>query len=173
MPAFDTKMYFPSGRPAWRREIVVRILRHLLRFGAVGMHDPDVLAAFAIGDKGDPLAVGRKTRLAVERHAAVDQLGFAALDRQRVDVAEQLEHDGLAVGRDVQRQPGALIGGEFDFAVGLERQALLFFLVVLFLSSFFSSFLSLSGARRHRPASQGAAPGCTSRQTRRRPSPRR
>jgi hypothetical protein len=93
------------------------------------MHDPDVVAAFAIGNEGDPLAVGRKARLAVEGHAAINQLGFAALDRKRVDVAQEFEGESLAIGRGVERKPGAFIGGEGHFAIGLQGQR--FFLVLL------------------------------------------
>src|SRR5258708_4078853 len=105
------------------------------------MHDPDVFAALAIGDECDPLAVRRKSRLAVESHTTIDQLGFSAADWQGVDVTEQFEHNGLTVGRNVQREPGALVGGEFDLAVRLERQAFLLFLFVL-LFVFFCVFLS-------------------------------
>ena len=40
----------------------------------------------------------------------------AALDRHAVDVREQVEHQPLAVGRHVDRHPGALGGGEADLA---------------------------------------------------------
>src|SRR6266700_2197077 len=43
--------------PARRSEITVGIFRNLLYAGAVGMHDPDVLAAFAVGNKRDPLSI--------------------------------------------------------------------------------------------------------------------
>ena len=95
------------------------------------MHDPDVLAAFAVGNESDPLTIRRELRLAVKSHAAVDQLGLAAFNGKRVDISDQLECDGLAVGRDVQRKPRALISGKFNLSVGLEWQT--FFLVFLFI----------------------------------------
>ena len=46
------------GRPVRRSEFGVGILGGLFRLGAIGLHDPDVFAALAVGEKSDPLAVG-------------------------------------------------------------------------------------------------------------------
>jgi len=67
------------------------------------MNDPNVVAAFPIGEERNPLAVRRKLRLAVKCHSAGDEFRLAALDRQRVEVAEQLKDDRFAVRRYVER----------------------------------------------------------------------
>ena len=85
---FRNKNVFAIGGPARRSEVVIRIFRDLLHASSIGMHDPNVLAAFAVGEESDPLAVWGELRLAVERHAAIDQLGLAAFDRERVNVAD-------------------------------------------------------------------------------------
>src|SRR5260370_6019857 len=56
---FRNENVFAVAGPAPRSETVVPILRYSLQASPVGMHDPDVFAAFAVGNKGDPLAVGR------------------------------------------------------------------------------------------------------------------
>src|SRR6266550_4650444 len=48
---------------------------------------------------------------------------LAAVNRNGVDVAEQLEDDGAAVGRDVERQPCSLIGRELEGLGRREREA--------------------------------------------------
>src|SRR5262249_52505027 len=123
--------------PVWRSKFRVGILGDLSRLAAVGLHDPDVFAAFAVGKKCDPFAVGRESRLAVEGHSAVDQLGLAAFDGNRVNVADQFQDHGLAVRRDVGRHPGSFIGGELDFALGLELETFLLVLFFILLFVFF------------------------------------
>src|SRR5579859_4773635 len=107
------------------------------------MHDPHVLASFTVGDKRDPFSVWRKFWLAVKRHAAGDQLGLPTLDGQGVDVAKQFKRDALPIRRRIQGNPRAFIGGELNFPVGLQGQALLlfFFLVLLVLLVLFFFFL--------------------------------
>ena len=110
------------------------------------MHDEDVFAAFAVGEEGDPLAVGRKFGLAVEGHAAVDQFGLATFDRKRVDVADQFEGNRLAVRGNIQRKPGAFIGSELDFVIRLERQPFFLVFLLFFLFFLFVFLLSRYGA---------------------------
>jgi hypothetical protein len=45
-----------------------------------------------------------------------NEASFAALDRHRIDFTEQIEKNRLAVGRDTDRHPRALIGFEIDVA---------------------------------------------------------
>jgi hypothetical protein len=52
-------------------------------------------------------------------HAAGERGGFPAGDRHGVDVAEEVEDNGLAVGADVEGHPVALAGGEVERACGL------------------------------------------------------
>src|SRR5437870_1457609 len=139
---FRNKYVFSVRSPARRSEFVIGVLGNLLHASSVRMHDPDVLAAFAVGNESDPLPIRRKLWLAVEGHPTGDRFRLAAFDGECEDVAQQFEYNGLAVGRSVQRKPGTLIGRELDFSVGLQRQTLL---LVLF-SSFFSSCLSFSCA---------------------------
>src|SRR5690606_24346751 len=85
---------------------------------------PEVLPAAPVGDEDDALAVRTEARLRVERQAARQARGLAARDRQRVEVAQQVEDDRLAVRADVEAHPRAAAGGELDRARRLERQAL-------------------------------------------------
>jgi len=141
-PRFGDVDVISVGRPHRRSKFSVAILRHLLHVAAIRMHDPDVFTSFAVGDESNPFSIWREFRLAVESHAARDQLCLAALDGKRVNVAEQLKHNSFAVGRYVQGDPGAFIGNEFNFSLGLQRQAFLLvlllvvFLVLLFLLRF-------------------------------------
>ncbi len=83
------------------------LLGHRVGVGAVAVHDPDIVAAAPVGGVGDPAAVGGVTGLHVPGHAGGQGLGFAAGDGDRVDVAQQVEGDLLAVGADIEGQPGA------------------------------------------------------------------
>src|SRR5213082_3020124 len=68
------------GGPVGRGKFRAGFFGNLLGLGAVRVHDPDVFAAIAVGEKSNPFAVGRSVGLAVDSDAAVDELGFAALD---------------------------------------------------------------------------------------------
>ena len=122
-------MYWPSGVHAGDtmicgRSLVRPILADRARIRAVGVGDPEVLDAGAIAEERDRLAVGRPRRLAFERQPADDARGRAAVDRQRVEIAEHVEDDRPAVGRDVHRRPRHFVGRELDRAGGLEDQFL-------------------------------------------------
>src|SRR5579871_6678498 len=151
---FRNKNIFPIRRPRRRNKIAPRIFRNLLRVATVRFHDPDVVAAFAIREKRDPLSIGRKSRLAVKRHSAGDQLRLSAFNRERVNIAKQFEDDRLAVGRDVERKPRSFIGGELNLAVALQRQRRLFlvlFVLVVFLFFLFLFLLFLGSKQARRP----------------------
>src|SRR5439155_10193060 len=120
---------FAAGIPTRRSEFAIGIFRYLLYAASIWMHHPNVFAAFTVGQEGNPLSVGRKFRLAVKRHTAVDEFFFAAFDGQGVNVIEQFKRDGFAVRRDIERKPRTFISGEGNFAIGLQGQAL--FLVFL------------------------------------------
>ena len=107
----------------------------------------------------DRLAVGRIPRLSVKRRPGRDRLGIAPFDSDGIQVAEQVEDDGLAVGRNVERDPGSFVGRELDRPVRFERQRRRFFLGSSFFSLSFGSCFSFSfslslpfscGGRGHR-----------------------
>src|SRR5262249_42323493 len=120
-----------SGSPGRGAESDAVIACDLLGFGALGLRVPYVVVAVAIAQEGNPLAVGREARLTVvslgvavflggvaERQTA----GGAADDRHGVKITEQLENDGLAVGRYIEREPSGFVGRELDLAGGLQRE---------------------------------------------------
>ena len=113
----------PVRRPFGRGVQRCRPLAHLLEPRAVRVRRPYVLGAVAVAQEDDPLAVRRVARLRVERQPRGDPPCLAAADRQGVEVPEQLEHDRSAVGREVEREPGPLVGLEGQGPLGLERQA--------------------------------------------------
>ena len=101
------------------------LLRDLRRLAAIGVHHPDVPQAVAIAAERDALAVRTEARLHVERRAARDARGQArsrSLDRHRVEVAEQVEHDRPPVGADVHVHPRAFVGLEVDDLRRSERR---------------------------------------------------
>ncbi len=100
------------------------VLRERSRRRAVDVDQPQVVGAVSIAHECHALAVGRIARLTVERHARREGLRFAPLDRQRVEVANQVEKNRLAVRRDIDRDPGSLVGRELDRPVRLERQTM-------------------------------------------------
>jgi len=120
--AFD-RQYVRTVRGPDRREVAVA-LRRGEREGVapVGTGDPEVLGAVAVAHEDDALALRGEARLHVVALAARDARRLAAVDRQRVEVAEELEDDRLAVGGEVERDPGPLVGGEFERAGRDERE---------------------------------------------------
>ncbi len=137
-------------RPGRRYKIARRVFRNLFRSRSIGMNDPNVVAAFPVGEKRNPLPIRRKLGLAVKCHSAGNQFRLSAFYRQRVKVAEQLKYDIFAVWRNVEREPCAFIGRKLDFAVALQRQRLLLvlFLVFLFFLLLFFLFLRRGEAQR-------------------------
>ena len=118
------------GGPGRRAQLVVGFLGDFFRAGAVNVDEPDVVAAAAVADEGDLLAAGRKPGLAIPGRAAGQAAGFPAGGGHEIQVAEEVEDNLRAVGRNVEGDPGAFVGGEADLARGLERQALVFLFVV-------------------------------------------
>ena len=99
-----------------------RLFRDLPGVRAIRIHQPDVEAAIAVADESDLLAVRTEARLHVEGGAACNARRAAAGDRDRVDVAEQVEDHGRPIGRDVDVHPGTFTGLELEAgrrAVGL------------------------------------------------------
>src|SRR5258708_3607666 len=114
---------FAIGRPGRRDEISLFVFAELFRIGSVGVCDPQVVCAVAIAGEGDHLAIRREHGLAVEGETAGYSLGLAALHWKSVEVANHVEENGLAIGRDGEGQPSAFVDREFYFALWLEGQA--------------------------------------------------
>ncbi len=110
------------GRPLGGDELRLLRLRERARIAPVRVDDPEVVRSAPIAHEDDLLAVGRPARRDVEAHPTRQARGRAAGDRQRVEVAHEIEHDRAAVGGDVERHPRPLVGGEAHVARGLERQ---------------------------------------------------
>ena len=111
------------GSPLGRGVQVLVALGERAGVRPIGVADPDVLRARAIGEEHDLLAVGRVAGLRVERGPRSDPPRVASRQRQQIQVAEQLEHDGVTVGRHIERDPGPFRGREVDGARRLEGQA--------------------------------------------------
>ena len=109
-------------RPGGRGVEVVVALRDLGRVGAVQAHHPQVVPPAAVRDEDDLRAIGAEARLAVEGRAGQERCRGPALDRQGVEVAQQVEHQSRSVRTDIDRHPGAFAGGEADLASGLQRE---------------------------------------------------
>ena len=122
-------MYWPSGVQAGDTMICgpivgLAVLADRRGTRAVGVGDPQVLDAGAIGQERDALAVGRPRRLALERQPAHDARGLAAADRHRVEIAQQVEEDRAPIGRHVDLHPGHLVGRKLDRFRRLQRETL-------------------------------------------------
>ena len=66
-----------------------------------------------------------------------DRLGFATTDAHGIKVAQQIEDDRLAVGRNIERDPCSFVSRELDRPVRFQRQGRwlllgLFFLLLVF-----------------------------------------
>ena len=114
----------PIGRPRRRTEHVLLILGDGARFGPIGIHDPDVVAASAVADEYDLLAVRRVARLIIPFHSGSKGLERPARDRQSIKVTEHIDKQRFAIGRYVNGHPGSFIGIEFDGAFGFDYQRL-------------------------------------------------
>ena len=111
-------------RPVGRGVEVVVAAGDLGGVGAVGAQDPQVLAAAPVRDEDDLASVGAEARLAFEGGAGQERGRGAAFHGEGVEVAEEVEDEGRAVRADVDRDPGALAGGEADLAGGFEWEGL-------------------------------------------------
>ena len=109
-------------RPLRRGKHALVAFRDRARVGPIGVAHPDVFRARAIGQEHDLLAVGRVAGLRVERGSRGDPLRFAPGERQRIEVAQELEHERLSVGRHIEGDPGPLRCGEIDGARRLQGE---------------------------------------------------
>ena len=99
------------------------------------------------------LAVGRVARLHVPRHAGSERARFAAVDRQLVDVAQQIERDALAVRADVDAHPRAGAHVERNLAALARRRGHVPFVLLL------SSAAVAAGLSRKMESSRAVACG--------------
>src|SRR6185295_19246526 len=72
------------------------LLTDLLRVLAVAIRDPDVVAAPLVAGERDPLAVRTVGRLFLPGDVARQRLRLAARERNRIEVAQEVEDDLLA-----------------------------------------------------------------------------
>jgi hypothetical protein len=88
------------------------------RVAPVGVHHPQVVLSPPVADEGDELSVGRDARVRIDGDPARLRQGdrLTAAGRHSIDVAEQIEDEPLAIGRDVDRHPRPFGGGEVDLA---------------------------------------------------------
>ena len=113
----------PVGHPLGREEAAADPLAELGRLAARRRHEPDVVVATSVGHEDEPFAVGAEAGLHVVGQAAGEAGRLAPLDRDRVEVPQQVEGDRAPVGAHVQGDPGALAGREAGPARGLQRES--------------------------------------------------
>ena len=114
----------PVRGPVRRGVQVAVATRDLSGVRSVGGQHPQVLSPAPVRDEGDLRAVRAVARLALEGGAGHEGGGGAALDGEGVEVAEQVEDEGGAVGADVDGDPRAAVGAEVDLAGGFEGEGL-------------------------------------------------
>ena len=115
-------MYWPSGVQSGEMKVWIPPGRQRPDALPFGIDDVQVLAPRAIAHEHDRLAVRREPRLAVEARATRYALGRAAANRERVDVAEQVEDDRPPIGRNVERHPRPFVGRELERPRGDQRE---------------------------------------------------
>jgi hypothetical protein len=86
----------------------------LLPVRSVGSHHPDVFDTVAVARERDPPAVGTEPRLGLVRRSSGKERRVAARDRDRVEIPEKVEDDGLRVGADVDSHPCPFVRLERD-----------------------------------------------------------
>jgi hypothetical protein len=131
------------GAPARLVEEPEILLGQLALVRAVDVHDPDIVAAAAVGGEGDAPPVGREARLVLVGEAFRDPGRRAAGDRHGVDVAEHVEGDRPPVAGDVDVHPGAFVDVDPDLARGHPRRRV------------DVPFLGLGGLGGRRPGGRG------------------
>ena len=94
---------------------VLSLISNSVGITAIGVHDPQVVAACTITDEGDFAAIRAETRLVVPFDTAGQCGGFAATDRYRVDITEHIEHQGVSILANGYIRPGRSGGINADF----------------------------------------------------------
>ncbi len=119
------------GRPGRAVEQAERLLGDRARVRAVAVDEPDVVAAPLVAGEGDRLAVRAVAGLHLPGDVMGERPRLAAGDRDRVEIAQQVEGDLLAVRADVEVQPGPL--GDVDRHLGRRSGRLVDVPLLLFL----------------------------------------
>ena len=109
-------------QPVRRLVVVDRGVGHLPRRLRLDVDPPDVLGAVPVRHEHHLRAVGAVARLRVVGHPLGERGRVAAGERDRVEVAQQVEDDGPAVRADVDGDPGPLVGVQRQGAFRLERE---------------------------------------------------
>jgi hypothetical protein len=93
------------GAPACLIEQTEIFLAHLAFVRAVGIHNPDIIAAATVRRESDAPAIGREARLGFKRKAIGNARRRAATHWHRVDIAKQIERQCPAIRADIQVHP--------------------------------------------------------------------
>ena len=83
--------------------------------GTVAVHYPYIIAAIFIAGIGYLFTVRTIARLYFPCFSGSQRSRLSALDRNGINIAQQIKDDILAVGTNVQVHPGALVGGNKNF----------------------------------------------------------
>ncbi len=97
-----------------RLTVVEGALGELALVRSVGSDRPQVVAAVAIGEKGDGAPIGRPGRLARVVEHVGDARGRAAGGRERPDAALEIDGQRAAIGRDRHRHRRAFRDRDVD-----------------------------------------------------------
>ena len=122
-PRPDRRDHVVAVRQPVRRLVVVdRRVGHLPRGFRLDIDPPEVLGAVPVRHEDHLRAVRAVARLGVVGHPLGKRRCVAARERDRVEVAQQVEDDGPAARADVDRDPGPLVGVERQGPVRLQRE---------------------------------------------------
>ena len=82
------------------------LISDLNRFGGfVHVEDPQVVAPRGIAREKDTRAIGREAGLTIECNTASKELRGAAVQREDVEISQEIEYKLGTIRRDVQTQP--------------------------------------------------------------------
>ena len=94
---------------------VFGFIRYRVRIAAICVHDPQVVAACTVTDKGNLTAVRAKARLVVPLDAVCQSRSFAAANRYRINITQHIKYQGFSIMTDGNIRPGrcCCINAEF------------------------------------------------------------
>ena len=112
------------GRPFYRLYVLVVVLGDLYGILFFKIDVPGIFRTTAVGGEGNFFTIRTPLGVGIVGHAVGELFGFASSQRDAVNVSHQVKGNGLSIGADVQRHPGAFVDLKFDFALGLQGQGL-------------------------------------------------